>query len=203
MCFCGFCGKGPFTSSSGLNRHIGRSLNCNNAQRQEWGTYATNMWDNAPGLDETQQVASPPILDNELADLPDTTLEDHLQEVEYLPDAEPHPEVPPHVPECHRSTVNDAEDEELDTENYIQDSPTNLGAGAVWGEDIPFFEKLRQEQIQNESSRWGPFEDQDEWELAQWLIRNTGHNQINDFLNLNIVSSPCFSFSNLRDHGLH
>ena len=168
MCFCSFCGKGPFTSSSRLNTHIGHSLNCNEAQRQEWGIYATNMWDNASSRDETQQLASPPILDNEeLANLPDTTLEDDLQELEYLPDTEPDLEVPHHVPECHRSTLNDAEEEELHPANYIQESPTNLGAGAVWGEEIPFFEKLRQEQIQNESSRWGPFGDQDEWELAQ------------------------------------
>ena len=126
------------------------------------------MWDNASSRDETQQLASPPILDNEeLANLPDTILEDDLLELEYLPDTEPDPEVPHHVPECHRSTLNDAEEEELHPANYIQESPTNLGAGAVWGEEIPFFEKLQQEQIQNESSRWGPVEDQDEWELAQ------------------------------------
>ena len=152
MCFCSFCGKGPFTSSSRLNTHIGHSLNCNEAQRQEWGIYATNMWDNTSSRDETQQLASPLILDNEeLANLPDTTLEDDLQELEYLPDTEPDLEVPHHVPECHRSTLNNAE-EELHPANYIQESPTNLGAGAVWGEEIPFFEKLRQEQIQNKLS---------------------------------------------------
>ena len=80
-------------------------------------------------------------LDNEeLANLPDTTLEDDLQELKYLPDTEPDPEVPHHVPECHRSTLNDAEEEELHPANYIQESPTNL-VPVQFGEKRSHFSK--------------------------------------------------------------
>jgi hypothetical protein len=208
MRFCGFCGKGPFTTSSGLNRHIGRSVNCNKAKRQEWGLYATNIWDNAPGDSDKvlQPPASPRILENEdIANQPDTTLEDDLQALENIADTALAPEMPPNEPpnepEDHRATVDEADDEASEeSAYYIEDFPPNLGAGAVWGEDIPFFEKLRQEQVQNETSRWGPFEDHDEWELAKWLIRNTGHNQTNAFLNLNIVSSHLFyKISDIND----
>ena len=57
---------------------------------------------------------------------------------------------------------------------------------------MPFFEKLWQEQDESGSSRWGPFEDQDEWELGMWLVRNVGHKQIDAFSGLNIVGSHHF-----------
>jgi len=111
----------------------------------------------------------------------------------------PGPEIPPAEAERIRATVEDAEDEGLRSAYYIKEFPANLGAGAVWGDEVPFFEKIRQEQVENGSSRWGPFEDQDEWELAQWLIRNIGQNQIDAFLNLNIVSTHRFYFLKRRD----
>lgn len=87
-------------------------------------------------------------------------------------------------------TIEVIEDgDNLKSAYYVEAFPVNLGVGAVWGEDVPFFEKLRQEQEENGTSQWGPFEDKDEWELAKWLIRNVGQKQINAFLNLDIVGS--------------
>jgi hypothetical protein len=102
----------------------------------------------------------------------------------------------PAKPECLRTAVENAVEDAMDVDNnsahFIEEFPAEFGAGAVWGEGIPFFEKLREEQEKNESSRWGPFEDQDEWELARWLIKNVGQNQSDTFLNLNIVHSHLY-----------
>ncbi|KDQ62841.1 hypothetical protein JAAARDRAFT_104347, partial [Jaapia argillacea MUCL 33604] len=49
------------------------------------------------------------------------------------------------------------------------------------------FEKVHEQQ-EYLGSPWGPFEDQEEWELAQWLVRNVGHNQTDKFLKLLIVN---------------
>jgi hypothetical protein len=198
MHFCEFCGKGPFPSSSGLNKHMRHSVNCNKTARQKWGSFATTMWDNAPGPSniEQQPPASPPILeDDELPNMPDIALEEDLQALEddladttitpHCPQspapAPPGPEMPPAQPESLRATVDDA--------YYIEEFPADLGAGAIWGEEVPVFEKLWQEQKAEGSSRWGPFENQNEWELAEWLIKNIGQKQTDAFLNLNIVRS--------------
>jgi len=199
---CGFCGKGPFPSSSGLNRHIRHSVNCNKAARQKWGSYATNIWENAQGPSniEPQPPASPPILENdELVDMPDITLEEDLQGLEHdlahsrgsQPDTitPPGPEMQHARPQRPRATVEDAEEDDVEFAHYIEEFPANLGAGAVWGEEVPFFEKIRLEQERNGTSPWGPFDDKDEWELAEWLIRNVGQKQTDAFLNLNIVRS--------------
>jgi hypothetical protein len=203
MHFCGFCGKGPFSASSRLNKHIRNSVKCNEAKRKEWDSYSRTIWKNIPGPSDAEQerLVSPPVLeDNEVANMPDITLESDIlghednlshsreDEPENLPDVEIQPEPRGRV----GVTVEDEDDleREKDSEStfYVEEFPVDLGAGAIWGEDIPFFEKLWREQGENGSSRWGPFEDQDEWELAMWLIRNVGQKQINAFSNLNIVS---------------
>ena len=209
MNFCGFCGKGPFPLDSGLKKHIRLSVNCNKAAHQEWENHTKNMWDNSSEPPDTDQQPppEPPILeDEELANLQDITLEDDLLALEDglantmgpPPDTPPANEIPPDQGARLRATVQDAEegDNEIESTLYIEDFPEDLGAGAILGEEEPFFQTLRREQEESGSSWWGPFEDQDEWELGQWLIRNTGHNQTNALLNLNIVSSHRF----FRDH---
>ena len=179
-------------------------MNCNKSARQKFGSYATNIWDNAPPAGhsnvEPQPPASPPVLENDiLADMPDITLEEDLRGLEddlaksmgAQPDtiAPPASETQPARAHHPRATVEDAEEDDEEFAQYIEEFPSNLGAGAVWGEEVPFFEKIRQEQERNGTSPWGPFEDQDEWELAEWLIRNVGQKQTDAFLNLNIVRS--------------
>jgi hypothetical protein len=137
--------------------------------------------------------------------MPDITLENDLlileddlayNEDDLANDAGPPPENPPADQRAPRVIVQDTGPEVLAKEKeaavYVEECPADLRAGAVWGEEVPDFEKLSREQKENGSSRWGPFEDEDEWDLAKWLIRNVGHNQTDSFLNLNIVGSYLF-----------
>ncbi|KDR74234.1 hypothetical protein GALMADRAFT_70686, partial [Galerina marginata CBS 339.88] len=56
-----------------------------------------------------------------------------------------------------------------------------------WGEDQPLFESIKQAQEENGTSRWGPFENEEDWELAEWLIHNVGQKQTDAFLKLPIT----------------
>lgn len=49
-------------------------------------------------------------------------------------------------------------------------------------------EAIRDEQILKGEEVLGPFESDEEWQLAKWLIKNVGHNQADEFLRLPIVS---------------
>ena len=193
MIFCGFCGKGPFPATSALNKHIRNSVKCNETERQKWSTYAKDRWKNAPGptdIDQHQPV-SPTV--------PDIAFEDDLQGLEddleefrgAEADAQAVDEILPEPLTRPVLTVENSDDRSKDLEStfFVEEFPAQSGAGAVWGEDVPLFERLWQEQVDEGSSRWTPFDDQDEWELAMWLIRNVGHNQITAFLNLNVVGS--------------
>ena len=81
---------------------------------------------------------------------------------------------------------------------YFEDYPAERKAGATWGNDQPLFVKIKREQEENGTSKWGPFKDQDEWKLAKWLSKNAGQKQTDEFLKLNIVST----YSLLRCHSL-
>ena len=180
-----------------MKKHIRNSIKCNKAQHQEWDVYATKIWNNTPaGPSKQQQPLSPPVPEDD--EVEDNTLEDDIlvHDNDIISSRGDEPENPPDL-ESDQKPVQLLK--MLTKETIIpglifffEEFPRYLGAGAVWGEDVPFFEELRREQEVNGSSWWGPFKDQDEWELAMWLIRNVGHKQINAFSNLNIVSSCHF-----------
>ncbi|KAF8181120.1 RNA ligase-domain-containing protein [Mycena galopus ATCC 62051] len=61
------------------------------------------------------------------------------------------------------------------------------------------FEHIRDEQILDGCQVLGPFADEEEWELAKWLIKNVGHNQAEAFLKLPIIGDRVKpSFNNKR-----
>ncbi|KAJ6454809.1 hypothetical protein C8R45DRAFT_1188877 [Mycena sanguinolenta] len=61
------------------------------------------------------------------------------------------------------------------------------------------FERIRDDQILTGCEVLGPFADEEEWELAKWLIKNVGHNQAEAFLKLPIIGDRVKpSFENKR-----
>ena len=79
------------------------------------------------------------------------------------------------------------EDEESGTHRrWIKDFP--LPAGMRLGLAQSYFETVREEQRKNGDDLWAPFKDEEEWELAQWLITNVGQNTTDKYLKLPIVS---------------
>jgi hypothetical protein len=60
--------------------------------------------------------------------------------------------------------------------------------GQSYGPSKTVFERIRDDQILTGCEVLGPFADEEEWELAKWLIHNVGHNQTEAFLKLPIVS---------------
>jgi hypothetical protein len=130
-------------------------------------------------------------------DLPDLHLEEDIQRAEEMFNSErndiPLPPPPPLRPQ--HATVGDVSEKEevIDDHRYIEKFPEEYLAGATWGNCKPFYEYLDEELRTEGGSRWGPFEDEDEWRLAEWLIRNVGQKQTDVFLKLPIVSFFLFS----------
>jgi hypothetical protein len=81
--------------------------------------------------------------------------------------------------------------EEVEDEDcvYVEEFPKACQAGATFGDGPMIFQKIRDDQVMNGDEILGPFENDDEWELAKWLIKNVGHNQMEAFLKLPIVSN--------------
>jgi hypothetical protein len=196
MPYCRFCGK-LCPTVPGLNRHLDIAPNCKKASREEFSQYANTIWNDVPeNPDDVQQQPLPNLPIERDSDLPDFSLEEDIQRAEEILNGEgvdiptlPPPLRPlplrPHVPD---------NDEVLDGRRYIEKFPEEYLAGATWGNCKPLYEYLDEQQKKEGGSRWGPFEDEDEWRLAEWLIRNVGQKQTDIFLKLPIVSFLVFFF---------
>ncbi|KAF8867845.1 hypothetical protein BD779DRAFT_1685231 [Infundibulicybe gibba] len=69
-------------------------------------------------------------------------------------------------------TIEDvAKDDDSDSP-FVEECPIEWKAGAAWGQETPSFERIR-EGLHDSGRQWGPFEDQEEWKLAEWLSQNT------------------------------
>jgi hypothetical protein len=70
---------------------------------------------------------------------------------------------------------------------WIEDYPRPAGAPGFTAKT--YFEKLQEEQRHKGQDPWAPFENEEEWGLAQWLMLNVGQNATDKFLKLPIVSN--------------
>ena len=186
---CSFCGK-SCTTAPGLDRHIARTPNCKKADGEKFSEYAKSIWDDV--LAHPNHAEQQPLVN--LPDYPDFHLEEDLQIAEdMLYDEQinlpPQPPPPPRVePEPNPQPATAAVPNIGDGGRYIEYFPKEYLAGATWGQCKPLFESLDEEQKRVGGSRWAPFEDEDEWQLAEWLIRNVGQKETDIFLKLPIVS---------------
>jgi hypothetical protein len=196
---CRFCGK-LCPTEHGLNRHVGSTASCKKASQEEFGQYANSIWDDIP------QAANPNLNDVEQqpleADMPDFHLEEDIQLAEEMFGEEANlPLLPQQLDEPLRAqpppqramdnrvpTIEEINDRHGDCARYIENFPEDHLAGATRGHCKPLFESLEDERKRVGSSHWAPFEDEEEWQLAEWLIRNVGQKQTDAFLKLPIVS---------------
>lgn len=92
------------------------------------------------------------------------------------------------LPPSRRATVENVTEENV-APRYAEVFPSELAAGATYGFAKTPFEIIRDDQVLRGAEVWGPFRNDEEWELAKWLIKNVGHNQAAEFLKLGLVSS--------------
>jgi hypothetical protein len=204
MPYCSFCGK-QCANDPGLERHIANAPECKKASSEIFGQYANTIWDDIPAIPNNmeQQPDAPadfPVLpDFHLEE--DIHLDDDFQIAEealnddefnlhqqFPPPPPPHDEPQPHSQQAAVEPEVPSNEEIKDGGRYIENFPEEYLAGATWGRGKPLFESLDEERREEGGSHWAPFEDEDEWQLAEWLIRNVGQKQTDNFLRLPIVS---------------
>jgi len=162
---CARCAK-AFRDDVRLSFHLGKSPACQHFYDQT-STENTNFPGSAPS----------PIDDQDLIhDLPGFA----------FPTRSPSPNISEGdlAPKRPRVTVEDVEDESEELERDLY--PGNVAE--VKGEGMTMFDDMLEEQRSMKESVWSPFADRDEWELANWLMKNATQTAIDDFLKLNIVS---------------
>ncbi|KAJ7737447.1 hypothetical protein DFH07DRAFT_753069 [Mycena maculata] len=94
-------------------------------------------------------------------------------------------------------TVEEVEDED---ERYVDDFPADMKAGKIWGQRETYFETLRNEHKSAGNPPWYPFESEEEWELARWLMTSgLSQKKTDEYLKLKTVRNRIKpSFANNR-----
>lgn len=188
MAICEFCGT-PFRAPADVRRHQALARSCRTMLDIKFGDSLKNR-PSAKRRKIEENSNSPPVpgavpshaahIETDYPTEPQYHGADH--------DSSPVPEevfdqdsaVPPRILEP---------DEVLGERKHWRESfPEKHGAGAKVRPGKTGFEQVRDEEILTGAEVLGPFVDEDEWELAKWLIKNVGHKQTESFLKLPIVS---------------
>jgi hypothetical protein len=183
---CEFCGK-QLASARGFKSHQNQYVPCREALGRLLQSFHVTAFDNDEigGDSWTSATTTPAVnLESDNTDLPSEDLVDHDTGNS----------------SGHRTTVEDTKDEEARIKHsvhswFIEPFDAVEGAGApVSSRRVKTaFERLCDEKSagsQTEEARiWEPFEDKDDWDLAEWLTRTVGQNAIDKYLKLPIVSS--------------
>ena len=192
---CSFCSK-LCATAPGLERHIAHTPECKQASHKKFSQYANSIWDDVPAnINHVEQHWQPEPLAN-LPDLPDFHLEEDIQIADEtideqeinVPQQHPPPQDEPQNYPQHGAVDVPHNNEVNDGGRYVEKFPKEYLADATLGHWKPLFKSLDEEQKREGDSCWTPFKDEDEWQLAEWLIWNVGQKQTDDFLKLPIVS---------------
>ncbi|KAJ7617664.1 hypothetical protein DFH06DRAFT_1364378 [Mycena polygramma] len=118
--------------------------------------------------------------------------------MDYSPAGSPLPaDADPNPRKRHRASVEEVEDED---ERWVQDFPEEFDAGKPLEQCETSFETFRAKQTAAGNPPWHPFESEDEWEVAQWLMTaGLSQKQIDKYLKLKRVREGIKpSFANNR-----
>jgi hypothetical protein len=174
---CKYCHQRKSTETA-LNRHVAHSAQCFKA------------WQ-----DDLRRLTSTNIGTDGRIERHSATMDD-LIPPDFLANESNVEELGP-VTSFSRSGETDVDDID-DIESARSESRYRRGYDDVYPVEIlgtgqTKFQLLQEQQRLRSESDWAPFNNQKEWDLAQWLIKNVGQKSIDEFLKLPIVSTVTHS----------
>jgi hypothetical protein len=189
---CRYCGK-PFPTTAGEKRHVQQTRSCLAQWREELNKFSVNVFD--------LQNDDPPEHESTISDLECDAPDDPDRFQHALGDGtdfeqsdydEPQPrgvyvEEVVDEDEPTREVDEDEPIRESDKVQFVEEFPAEGYAGAVYEKMTTTFEEIKQAEAAMGGHKWGPFVDEEEWELAEWLLKNVGQKQTDAFLKLPIV----------------
>lgn len=188
---CPFCQKKQKTAGS-VNQHITRSRKCHRKWRD---SLAGDSFGVSEDEAEDNRRSPSPIPSDEDEDDPMGIADDFV----YPAPAESPPSPEPIQP-SQRATVEEVPDEG-DPENYsrfvecfenkahgrsLPGRPLKPGETLLKAGDT-LFQRMHAQQTAKDSTPFSPFRDDEEWDLARWLMKNVTQTGTDEYLALPIV----------------
>ncbi|KAG6835260.1 hypothetical protein H0H93_003352, partial [Arthromyces matolae] len=174
---CLYCHK-SYPDQAAISRHVSHTPTCFAA----WQHHLQNPTTTA----QSQQRHIPPFQVGLPSIIEDNS--DSDADIDYHPHREPSPSPEVHldIPDHSdwTSPVDDVHDPRKSA-RFIEEYPGLVAEVLEAGSTK--FEQWHERQRIAGQSEWAPFADLEEWELAQWLIKNVGQKSINEYLKLPII----------------
>ncbi|KAJ7439718.1 hypothetical protein B0H11DRAFT_1934253 [Mycena galericulata] len=175
---CGYCNRRDFVSSGAVRSHQKQSPACKKKIEAELGTPLEKSNDSESTSTDRASVLDEIPFESELNIPHDSEDSGGVADMES----------PPQVPD-QDAIMPTADDSPAGERKQWREGPEeDLYAGATYGTAKTAFEIIRDEEILKGGMVLGPFLDDDEWQLAKWLIKHVGHTATEEFLNLSIIS---------------
>ncbi|KAJ7170292.1 hypothetical protein C8R43DRAFT_1120723 [Mycena crocata] len=173
---CDYC-TARLPTQQGLRSHIGQSAACAQKRHDRYTAESSAEESDSDSLSVEGLGVSRrevPAGYTEAGEFEEDSLDEDMSVDPPIPsqsnDAQPKIDAPAEIParsKRPRATVEEVEDKD---DGWTQDFPEDQRAGAILEECCTQFEKIREGQKDAKQEPWYPFESQDEWELAQWLM---------------------------------
>ncbi|KAI0070312.1 hypothetical protein K474DRAFT_1743277 [Panus rudis PR-1116 ss-1] len=188
--FCRFCTKG-FTSGSSVRLHIANKAECRKRWEMEIASY--HRHDRVPS-EPIYPAPEPSTVLTHLSNVdnlppPPTSLDD-VPMVDQYPEVIPNEQMDPTLSGAVTTQPETLQDANVTSPQlftrYVEEYPRV--EPETFGDGLTTFEHWRKNGLDGDS-RWAPFESEDEWDLVEWMGKNLGHNQIEDFLKLRTIQN--------------
>ena len=167
-----------------LNRHIAHSAPC----FQSWKNELVRLTSSTTGVEGTLNCPSLAIDPSMLPDAWDNEVHVVYEELRADNDMPGRINQPP-VPNRGSEPTEDIEDADDACSQHRYRKPYPGGdAAEILGEGMTKFQQWEEDESLQGHNEWAPFQNQKEWDLVQWLIKNVGQKSIDKYLKLPIVS---------------
>lgn len=175
-----------------MKKHCARKAACRKLFLEQDAKSAFTVWDE--DIEENAQPPFPSPQDN-APDLPsdDEPFEIGAQEAgdQFVPPRARSPspeESSERQSKRPRVTIEEIEDEDAPhIKRYTYEYPREVATALRTGQTK--FERMREQQQAEGLDDFAPFASEDEWGMAEWLMKNVGQNKTEEFLKLPMVST--------------
>ena len=175
---CTSCGK-SFPTLAGLRRHIGQRPQC----QRHWNAIMMEQLNERSILSDDEDDGLTSMIHD---------FEDERAGTPMVPDnlrnwQPPHsPSLPARSPPP-ASTCQSKRSENDANRTYGRFFEPFEGSGAAFRMESNTFEDYHRQREESKTEKYAPFMDEEEWDLAAWMMKHLGQNRIDEFLKMPIV----------------
>ncbi|KAJ6533437.1 Zn-finger domain-containing protein [Mycena vulgaris] len=202
---CPYCSKGVPTRA-GVKHHIAKSRACHREWQKTLAGDTSFTVDHEEAELRVDEAEDEPVPRTPSPVPSDDDDDDPMGVADtFVPSAQEVPEEPgPAPPRSRRATVEEVMDED-DPQNfarfvepYEDEKSGRPPAGRPLRRGETLFQHMRARQEAAGATKFAPFQDGDEWDLARWLSKNVSQTATDEYLELPTTKKANLSFHNNR-----